>query len=74
MKKKESVSIGRDNVRGIYECIEITEDHILLRYVTRDEVIGRLGENKNLVTESSARQLLGIVTNDQALKLIQHYG
>ena len=58
------------NVRGTYECEEITEDHVLLRCCTQDEVIAGLSESRNYVAESLARQLLNIVTKDEAVTLI----
>jgi len=58
------------NVRGTYECVEITEDHVLLRCVTQDEVIARLSESRNFVAENLAKQLLTIVTEDEAVALI----
>ncbi|MBU7028393.1 MAG: hypothetical protein HXS48_15780 [Theionarchaea archaeon] len=65
----------RINVKDTFECAEITETHIVLRYVSQDEVIKRLGEkNTDIIAQNLVRQLLRIVTTDQALKLIQHYG
>ena len=59
------------HVRGIYECIEITEDQVILRCITQDEVIGRFGEsNGDVVAESLVKQLLNIVTKDEAVSLI----
>jgi len=63
------------HVRDTYECIEITEDQVVLSCVTQDEVIERFGENNgDLVAESLVEQLLKIVTKDQAINLIQQHG
>ena len=41
------------HVRGTYECEEITEDQVILRCITQDEVIGRFGEtNGDAVAEN----------------------
>ena len=62
-------------VRDTYECIEVTEDQVVLSCVTQDEIIERFGENNgDLVAESLVKQLLKIVTKDKALKLIQQHG
>ena len=67
--------LKRINVKDTFECVEITETHVVLRCVSQDEVIKKLGEeNTDIVAENLVRQLLRIVTKDQALKLIQHYG
>jgi len=59
------------HVRGTYECVEITEDQVILRCCTQEEVIGRLGEsNGNVVAENLVYQLLNIVTEDEAVALI----
>ena len=63
------------HVRGTYECVEITEDQVVLSCITQDEVIQRFGENNgDLVAESLVQQLLKVVTKDQALNLIQKHG
>jgi len=41
-----------------------------LRCVTQDEVIARLSERRNFVAESLAKQLLDIVTEEEAVILI----
>ena len=59
------------HVRSTYECEEITEDQVILRCITQDEVIGRFGEtNGNVVAENLVKQLLNIVTKDEAVTLI----
>jgi len=45
-------------------------DHVLLRYVTQDGVIARLSESRNFVAENLAKQLLTIVTKEEAVTLI----
>ncbi len=61
-------------VKGTYEREEITEDQVILRCVTQDEVIERLGEsNGDLVAENLVKQLLRIVTKGEAVMLIQVY-
>jgi len=73
-----SISTGgglkRINVKDTFECAEITETHIVFRYVSQDEEIKKLGEkNTDIIAQNLVRQLLRIVTKDQALKLIQYY-
>lgn len=59
--------MGKDT----YECIEITEDQVVLSCITQDEVIERFGQNnRDLVAESLVEQLLNIVTEDEAATLI----
>ena len=41
-----------------------------MRCVTQDEVIARSSESRNFVAESLAKQLLDIVTEDEAVTLI----
>jgi len=61
-------------VRDTYECVEITEDQVVLSCVTQDEVIERFGENNgDLVAKSLVQQLLKVVTKDEAINLIQHH-
>jgi hypothetical protein len=75
----EIASISAGGVRHIklkdaFECTEITETYIVLRYLTQEEVIERLGEeNIHVIANSLVQQLLRIVTKDQALELIQRY-
>ena len=74
-----SISTGgglkRINVKDTFECAEITETHVVLRCISQDEVIRKLGEkNTDIIAQNLVRQLLRIVTKDQALKLIQYYG
>ena len=53
------------HVRDTYECVEITENQVILSCCTQDEVIERFGENNgDLVAESLVEQLLKIVTKD----------
>ena len=53
------------NLKDAFECEEITETHIILKYLTQDEVIQRLGEeNKDIVAKNLVQQLLRIVTKD----------
>jgi len=60
------------HVRDTYECVEITEDQVILSCITQEEVIERFGENNgDLVAESLVKQLLNIVTKDEAIRLIQ---
>jgi len=47
--------LKRINVKDTFECAEITETHVVLRCVSQDEVIRRLGE-KN--TDIVARNLV----------------
>jgi len=66
--------LKRINVKDTFECVEITETHVVLRYVSQDEVIKKLGEkNTDIIAQNLVRQLLRIVTKDQALKMIQHF-
>lgn len=59
------------HVRGTYECEEITEDQVILRCITQDEVIGRFGkDNEDAVAENLVKQLLRIVTEDETANLI----
>ena len=63
------------HVRDTYECVEITEDQVILSCCTQDEVIERFGENNgDLVAESLVEQLLRVVTKDQAIRLVQQHG
>ena len=65
----------RINVKDAFECMEITETHVVLRYLTQEEVIQRLGEERtDVIAVNLVQQLLKIVTKDQAENLIQHYG
>lgn len=65
---------GHVKIKDAFECMEITETHVILKYLTQDEVIEILGEeNKDVIAQSLVQQLLKIVTKDQALKLIQYY-
>ena len=58
-------------MRGTYECEEITEDQVILRCITQDEVIGRFGkDNEDAVAENLVKQLLRIVTEDETANLI----
>jgi len=67
--------LKRINIKDTFECAEITETHVVLKCVPQDEMIKRIGEkNTDIVAQNLVRQLLRIVTKDQALKLIQHYG
>lgn len=63
------------NVKDAFECVKITETHVVLRYLTQEEVIQRLGEERTeVIAVNLVQQLLKIVTKDQAKRLIQHYG
>jgi len=65
--------LKRINVKDTFEYAEITETHVVLRCVPQDEMIRRLGEkNTDIIAQNLVRQLLRIVTKDQALKLIQY--
>ena len=47
------------HVRDTYECVEITEDQVVLSCCTQDEVIERFGEiNGDLVAKNLVEQLL----------------
>ncbi|MGD2250046.1 MAG: hypothetical protein PVF58_16700 [Candidatus Methanofastidiosia archaeon] len=37
------------NVKDAFECAEIIETHVVLRYLTQEEVIQRLGEERTEV-------------------------
>lgn len=59
------------HVRSTYECVGITDDQIILRCITQDEVIGKFGEvNGDAVTKNLVKQLLNIVTGDEVVVLI----
>ena len=63
------------NVKDAFECVEITETHVVLRYLIQEEVIQRLGEERtDVIAVNLVQQLLKIVTKDQAVNMIQHYG
>ena len=71
---KEGVS-RRIKIKDAFECLEITETHVVLMYFTQEEVIQRLGEEKtDIIAVNLVQQLLKIVTKDQAVKMIQHRG
>ncbi len=65
--------IKRINLKDAFECTEITETHVVLRYLEQEEVIEKVSEERNDRAENLVHQLLRIVTKDQAVKLIQHY-
>jgi hypothetical protein len=75
----EIASISTGGIRHIklkdaFECTEITETHIVLRYLTEEEVIEKLGEeNTYVIAHKFVQQLLRVVTKDQAFELIQCY-
>ena len=71
---KEGVA-KRIKVKDAFECVEITETHVVLRYLIQEEVIQRLSEERtDVIAVNLVQQLLKIVTKDQAVRLIQHYG
>ncbi len=63
----------RINLKDAFECTEITETHVVLRYLEQEEVIEKASEERNDRAENLVQQLLRIVTKDQAVNLIQHY-
>ena len=65
----------RIKIKDAFECVEITETYVALRYLSQEEVIQGLGEEKtDIIAVNLVQQLLKIVTKDQAVNLIQHYG
>ncbi len=65
----------RINVKDAFECVEIAETQVVLRYLIQEEVIQRLGEERtDVIAVNLVQQLLKVVTKDQAVKMIQHYG
>ena len=58
-------------LRDTFECTELTETHVVLKYIPQDEVVKRFGDqNKNRVAENLVAQLLKVVTEDEAVDLI----
>ena len=54
-------------------CTEITETHVILVYISPEEVLDRI-QNEEGVAVNLVQQLLRVVTKDEAVELIQVYG
>jgi hypothetical protein len=67
-----SADIPCVKLKDAFECTEITETHIVLKYLTQEEVIERLGEDsRNVVVNNLLQQLLRIVSKEKAAELIE---
>ena len=72
----EVASLHKSTYHGLkdtFVCIKITETHIILEYISPEEVLDRI-HNEESLAENLVQQLLKIVTKDEAVELIQVYG
>ncbi len=61
-------------LRDTFICAEITETHVVLECISREEVLRRSSNQENVVAVNLVQQLLRVVTKDEAVELIQVYG
>ena len=62
-----------NGLKDTFVCTEITETHVILEYISPEEVLDRI-HNEEGVAVNLVQQLLRVVTKDEAVELIQVYG
>jgi len=68
---KNSSNTFKD-LKDTFVCAGITETHVILEFLPKEEVLERFSSQVN-VAVNLVQQLLRIATRDEAVKLIQEY-